>query len=186
MLGDVLRAFSAASRPFLLGRTLSDCDGGSCCRTPWPSDVFAVCAVSRECYFSGTTLNFKFAAKRRKPQKHGHLSLPASRGRAPAAICNNQQSSHDSWTLHNKQNAETRDLGLKTHGEGRDLSDPEHPLRIDILVDDTVVVECKAGAYNPVYAAQCLTYLRLKKLKTGLVINFGLPKLVDGVERVSN
>ena len=70
--------------------------------------------------------------------------------------------------------------------KGQDLSDPEHPLRIDILVDDTVVVECKAGAYNPVYAAQCLTYLRLKKLKTGLVINFGLPKLVDGVERVSN
>ena len=70
--------------------------------------------------------------------------------------------------------------------KGQDLSDPEHPLRIDILVDDTVVVECKAGAYNPVYAAQCLTYLRLRKLKTGLVINFGLPKLVDGVERVSN
>ena len=70
--------------------------------------------------------------------------------------------------------------------KGQDLSDPEHPLRIDILVDDTVVVECKAGAYNPVYAAQCLTYLRLKKLKTGLVINFGLPKLVNGVERVSN
>ena len=88
---------------------------------------------------------------------------------------------------------------LQTHGhkaqleapcpivyKGRDLSDPEHPLRIDILVDDTVVVECKAGAYNPIYAAQCLTYLRLKKLKTGLVINFGLPRLVDGIERVSN
>ena len=70
--------------------------------------------------------------------------------------------------------------------KGQDLSDPEHPLRIDILVDDTVVVECKAGQYNPIYAAQCLTYLRLRKLKTGLVINFGLPKLVDGVERVSN
>ena len=59
-------------------------------------------------------------------------------------------------------------------------------IRIDILVDDTVVVECKAGAYNPIYAAQCLTYLRLKKQKTGLVINFGLSKRVDGVERVSN
>lgn len=70
--------------------------------------------------------------------------------------------------------------------KGRDLSDSEHPLRIDILVDDTVVIECKAGAYNPIYAAQCLTYLRLKKLKTGLVINFGLPKLIDGVERVAN
>ena len=52
--------------------------------------------------------------------------------------------------------------------------------------DDTVVVECKAGACNPVYATQCLTYLRLKKLKTGLVINFGQSRLVDGVERVSN
>ena len=29
----------------------------------------------------------------------------------------------------------------------------EHPLRIDILVDDIVVVECKAGTYNPIYAA---------------------------------
>ena len=33
--------------------------------------------------------------------------------------------------------------------KGRDLSDSEHPLRIDILVDDTVVIKCKAGAYNP-------------------------------------
>ena len=70
--------------------------------------------------------------------------------------------------------------------KGRDLSDPEHPLRIDILVEDRIVVECKAAKYNPLFAAQCLTYLRLKKLKTGLVINFGLPKLVDGVERVTN
>ena len=70
--------------------------------------------------------------------------------------------------------------------KGRDLSNPEHPLRIDILVDDVIVVECKAGSYNPIYAAQCLTYLRLKKLKTGLVVNFGLPKLIDGVERIAN
>ena len=70
--------------------------------------------------------------------------------------------------------------------KGRDLSDPDHPLRIDILVDDLVVVECKAGKPNPLYAAQCLTYLRLKKLRTGIVINFGLQRLIDGVERVAN
>ena len=71
-------------------------------------------------------------------------------------------------------------------GENADITKDIIACAIEVLVDDTVVVECKAGAYNPVYAAQCLTYLRLKKLKTGLVINFGLPKLVDGVERVSN
>lgn len=70
--------------------------------------------------------------------------------------------------------------------KGQDLSDAEHPLRIDILVDDKVVVECKAAKYNPLFAAQCLTYLRLKKLQTGLVVNFGMPKLIDGVERVAN
>lgn len=70
--------------------------------------------------------------------------------------------------------------------KGHDLSGPEHPLRIDLLVDDRIVVECKAAKYNPLFAAQCLTYLRLKKLKTGLVINFGLPKLIDGVERIVN
>ena len=152
----------------------------------WPADVFSVCAVSRHWLSIGLDWTRIWSRNGANRKRLACFSVQASRGRAPAAICNNQQSSHDSWTLHNKQNAETRDLGLKTHGEGRDLSDPEHPLRIDILVDDTVVVECKAGAYNPVYAAQCLTYLRLKKLKTGLVVNFGLPKLVDGVERVSN
>ena len=71
--------------------------------------------------------------------------------------------------------------------KGQDLSDPSHPLRIDLLVDDTVIVECKAlSSYNPLFAAQCLTYLRLTGHKTGLVINFGLERLIDGVERVSN
>lgn len=71
--------------------------------------------------------------------------------------------------------------------KGKNLSDPEHPLRIDLLVDDSIVVECKAvSSNNPIFAAQCLTYLRLKGLTTGLVINFGLQRLTDGLERVSN
>ena len=90
------------------------------------------------------------------------------------------------WELKNAGMKVVRQKEIPIVYKGHDMSDPEHPLRIDILVDDLIVVECKAGAYNPVYAAQCLTYLRLKKLKTGLVINFGLPRLVDGVERVSN
>ena len=71
--------------------------------------------------------------------------------------------------------------------KGEDIGDPEHPLRIDVLVEDAVVVECKAvEKNNPVFAAQCLTYLRLMNLPLGLVINFGLPTVIQGVERVVN
>lgn len=71
--------------------------------------------------------------------------------------------------------------------KGENIGDPEHPLRIDVLVEDLVVVECKAvEKRNPVFAAQCLTYLRLMNLPLGLVINFGLPMLSQGVERVLN
>ena len=63
----------------------------------------------------------------------------------------------------------------------------ESPLRIDLLVDECVIVELKAvSSGNPVFAAQCLTYLRMTGLRVGLVINFGLQKLVDGIERVVN
>ena len=48
------------------------------------------------------------------------------------------------------------------------------PLRLDILVDKLVIIEVKATtAYNAIFEAQVLTYLRLMKLKLGLVINFG-------------
>ena len=59
--------------------------------------------------------------------------------------------------------------------------------RLDLLVEKTVVVECKAIAQrNPLFAAQCLTYLRQLNLNTGLVLNFGLKYLKDGIERVAN
>lgn len=71
--------------------------------------------------------------------------------------------------------------------KGEDIGDPDHPLRVDVLVEDLIVVECKAAERNnPVFAAQCLTYLRLMNLPLGLVINFGLPMLVQGIERVVN
>lgn len=60
-------------------------------------------------------------------------------------------------------------------------------LRIDLLVDDRLVVECKATEENkPVYAAQCLTYLRATGLSLGLVVNFGCLMLKDGIERIAN
>lgn len=59
--------------------------------------------------------------------------------------------------------------------------------RIDVLVEDRVVVEMKAAEkLLPIHSAQLLTYLRLGNFSLGLLINFNVQKLVDGVERVSN
>jgi len=56
--------------------------------------------------------------------------------------------------------------------------------RIDILVADLVVVELKAvEELAPVHDAQLLTYLRLGKWKVGLLINFNVVVLKDGIHR---
>lgn len=68
--------------------------------------------------------------------------------------------------------------------KGAHLSDP---LRLDLLVENAVIVECKAVRTNhPIYHAQTPTYLRLSNLKLGLVINFGLRLLKHGIIRVVN
>jgi len=60
-------------------------------------------------------------------------------------------------------------------------------LRLDLLVNGLVIVECKATTqYNSVFEAQLLTYLRLTGLKLGLVINFGERLVKDGIHRVVN
>ncbi len=61
------------------------------------------------------------------------------------------------------------------------------PLKLDLLVDDLVIVECKATSkYNDIFAAQTLTYLRLTNLKLGIVVNFGERMVKDGFHRVVN
>ncbi len=61
------------------------------------------------------------------------------------------------------------------------------PLRLDVLVNDLVIVECKATTtYTDLFAAQTLTYLRLMGLKLGLVINFGEKLVSAGIHRVVN
>ncbi|MGH9521720.1 MAG: GxxExxY protein [Terriglobales bacterium] len=53
--------------------------------------------------------------------------------------------------------------------------------RIDVLVEDSVVIELKATEKCvPVHEAQLLTYLRLAQKKVGLLINFGVPVLSRG------
>ena len=58
--------------------------------------------------------------------------------------------------------------------------------RIDILVEDTVVIELKAAeAIIPVHEAQILTYMRFSNKKTGLLINFNVTVLKNGLRRYS-
>ena len=60
-------------------------------------------------------------------------------------------------------------------------------LRLDLLVEGKVIVECKAvELYNMIFNIQVLTYLRLKHLKLGLVINFGAATIKEGAHRVVN
>lgn len=58
--------------------------------------------------------------------------------------------------------------------------------RADLLVNETVLIELKAiDLLLPVHTAQVLTYLKLASLKTGLLINFNVPLLKQGIKRVS-
>jgi GxxExxY protein len=60
-------------------------------------------------------------------------------------------------------------------------------LRLDLLVEGKVLVECKASKEdNPLFEAQALTYLRLSTLRLALVINFGKRLVKDGIHRVVN
>ena len=57
--------------------------------------------------------------------------------------------------------------------------------RIDLLVDNRVVVEIKSvSSFNEVHTAQILTYLKLSKCKIGLLINFNVKSLKNGIKRL--
>lgn len=57
--------------------------------------------------------------------------------------------------------------------------------RIDLLVEDAVIVELKAvEKLHPVHKAQLLSYLKLSRKQLGLLLNFGELHLKDGIERV--
>lgn len=59
--------------------------------------------------------------------------------------------------------------------------------RIDLLVENKIIVELKSvDALAPIHTAQLLTYLKLKDLRLGLLINFNSVRLIDGVKRVVN
>ena len=77
-----------------------------------------------------------------------------------------------------------RQSEVPLHYKGRVLAST---LRLDLLVNGCVIVECKATPVNSrLFDAQALTYLRLTGLRLALVINFGQPVVRQGTRRVVN
>jgi len=59
--------------------------------------------------------------------------------------------------------------------------------RVDLLVEDSIIVEVKAvERLERVHSAQLLSYLRQLKLKLGLLVNFNVRWLQDGIKRIVN
>jgi GxxExxY protein len=59
--------------------------------------------------------------------------------------------------------------------------------RIDLIVENKVIIELKSvDAINDVHIAQVLTYLKLSGCKLGLLMNFNVLRLVDGLKRLAN
>lgn len=87
---------------------------------------------------------------------------------------------------------ELRSAGLKTQTQVpmplvyRDVT-LEVGYRLDVLVEDLVVVEIKAvEALAPIHRAQLLCYLKLSRKKLGILINFNEVSLKNGIKRVVN
>jgi len=58
-------------------------------------------------------------------------------------------------------------------------------LRIDVLVENQIIVELKsAEALLPVHKAQVMTYLKITGHRLGLLINFNVPLLKEGIQRI--
>lgn len=63
----------------------------------------------------------------------------------------------------------------------------DHGYRIDLLVEEKIVIEIKTvEALNDVHTAQVLTYLKLGNYKLGLLLNFHVSVLKNGIKRIIN
>lgn len=74
-----------------------------------------------------------------------------------------------------------RQQRLEINYKGHDIGD----LYVDIIVEGWVIVELKSvRELAPIHKAQLMTYLRVSNLGLGLLINFNVPNLAQGVQRV--
>jgi GxxExxY protein len=88
------------------------------------------------------------------------------------------------WELKNRRLNVLRQVQLPIVYKGMKLA---NHLRIDVMVESLVIVECKAAVSDDkLFESQLLTYLRLSRLKLGLLLNFGQRLMRDGIHRVVN
>lgn len=77
-----------------------------------------------------------------------------------------------------------RQIGLPVHYEGIKL---ELGFRVDLIVGEKVIIEIKSvESLAPVHKKQLLTYLRLMNLRLGLLLNFNVELMRNGIQRVVN
>lgn len=75
-----------------------------------------------------------------------------------------------------------RQLSMPIHYDGLEF---EEALRLDILVDDLVIVECKAvETVNPLWRAQVISHLKLSGKRLGYLINFDVALIKEGITRI--
>lgn len=73
-----------------------------------------------------------------------------------------------------------KELPLSYKGEDIDCG-----YRLDFIIEERLILELKAcDRLQPVHEAQLLTYLKLTKIKVGLLINFNVSVLKDGIKRL--
>jgi len=78
--------------------------------------------------------------------------------------------------------ADEKPLPLIYKGEKLDCG-----YRLDLVVENAIIIELKScEKLEPIHKAQLLTYLKLSNLKLGLLLNFNVPLMRDGIVRVVN
>lgn len=84
------------------------------------------------------------------------------------------------------------ELSLRGHAFRREVEFPivykdvrlANPFRVDLIIENQVLIELKSvSEVTPVHEAQLLTYLRLSGIRLGLLINFNVAVLRDGITR---
>lgn len=77
-----------------------------------------------------------------------------------------------------------RQLEVPIRYKGQEL---KTPLRLDLLIENTIIVELKSvEEMKPVFAKQLLTYLRLLDKHVGLLVNFSANNIREGIIRIAN
>ena len=96
------------------------------------------------------------------------------------------ESAYEACLIH-----EVRKRGLKVENQKLlpvhyDEMEIEAGYRIDLMIEDDFIIELKSvEKMNPLYQAQLITYLKLANIKTGLLVNFNVTLIKDGIKRIS-